>query len=51
MGTIGGLRGDDDIAQTGWEREALERAAAGVLLIAGGLLTLATRRRHSTTPN
>jgi PAS domain S-box-containing protein len=41
VGTTGGLRGDEDPAQTGWEREALERAAAGVLLIDAGRIVYA----------
>jgi len=41
VSTMGWLRGGEDAAHTGWEREALERAAAGVLLIDAGRIVYA----------
>jgi two-component system sensor histidine kinase/response regulator len=41
VSTMGWLRRSEGPAQTGWEREALERAAAGVLLIDAGRIVYA----------
>ena len=41
MDTTASSRGADSSAQFGWEREALERAAVGVLLIDAGRIVYA----------